>query len=269
MNKYTPTVLTIAGSDPYGGAGIQIDTKTIHALGCYAFSVPTALTAQSSTGVKAVFPISADIFSLQLEAICEDVHIDAVKIGMLANSELVCVVANAIKKYHLKNIVLDTPFISSSGKQLLDDEAIETMVSILFPLVDIVTPNIPETNRLLNIKYSGKEDEVESVSKAFFKLKTNSVLLKGGHSKSEEMIDFLVQPNMKIDIFKVKKILTTHTHGTGCILSSAIAAGMAQKFTLENSVGFAKQFLYQKLQDTSSMHFHYKCENAKRKEPVF
>jgi len=269
--EYTPTVLTIAGSDPYGGAGIQVDAKTIHALDTYAFSVPTALTAQNSTGVKALFPVSAEALRAQLEALCEDVKIDAVKIGMLANAELVSVVAQVIRKYRLKNIVLDTVLVSSSGKALLEKEAIEVMIRELFPRVDLITPNIPEVNTLLNCdSYSGLEAEVEKVSASLFSLGARAVLLKGGHGPDpRETTDYLVCGTGKMTAFSSKRIVTTHTHGTGCVLSSSIASGLAKGSSLEESVGKAKVFLTHKLRESSSLHFHYRDENGTKKEPIF
>ena len=180
--EYTPTVLTIAGSDPYGGAGIQIDCKTIHALGGYAFSVPTALTAQSSQGVSAVESTSPEIFRMQLETLLDDVKVDAVKIGMLANAEIISIVAKVIDKYDLKNIVLDTVLVSSSGKMLLEPSAIDLMVKELFPRVDLITPNLPEINTLLDTSYLGKKDEITDIANAFFERGVNAVLIKGGHS---------------------------------------------------------------------------------------
>ena len=136
----TPTILTIAGSDTYGGAGLQIDIKTIHSLGGYALSVPTALTAQNSTGVKGVFSVPAEVFEKQLHVLLEDIHVDAVKIGMLANRDIIEVLVKIIDKYELKNIVLDTVLVSSSGKDLLEPTAKEMMVKELFPRVDLITP---------------------------------------------------------------------------------------------------------------------------------
>jgi len=268
--KYTPTVLTIAGSDPYGGAGIQADVKTMHTLDAYAFSVPTALTVQNSAGVKAVFPVSAEALRAQLETLCEDVKIDAVKIGMLANAELVSVVAQVIEKYRLKNIVLDTVLVSSSGKVLLEKEAIEVMIRELFPCVDIITPNIPEVNTLLKgDSYSGLEAEVEKVSTSLFSLGVSAVLLKGGHGPDpQETTDYLVCDTGKITSFSSERIATTHTHGTGCVLSSAIASELAKGASLEESVRKAKVFLTQKLRESSSMYFHYRDENGTKKEPI-
>lgn len=270
QDNYTPTVLTIAGSDPYGGAGIQIDCKTIHALGGYAFSVTTALTAQNSTGVKAVQSTESQLFRQQLETLLDDVKVDAVKIGMLANKELIEIVIVMIKRYELKNIVLDTVLISSSGKKLLDEDAIEVMVENLFPLVDIITPNIPEINTFLLSNYVGEEDEVEKIAKAFIKLGANSVLIKGGHSNEQKnAIDYFVSKNLEVYTFTTPRVHTTHTHGTGCLLSSAIATNLALGLDLQDSVKEAKYFLYEKLQHSTTLNLNYADKKHDRREPIF
>lgn len=267
---YTPTVLSIAGSDPYGGAGVQIDAKTIHALGGYAFAVTTALTAQNSTGVKAVQSTDTQLFRQQLETLLDDVKVDAVKIGMLANRELIEIVIEMIKKYKLQNIVLDTVLVSSSGKRLLNEDAIEVMVNKLFPLVDMITPNIPEINTFLGSDYVGEEDEIEEISKALIALGANSVLIKGGHSSNQkEAIDYLVSKSLKIDTFMSPRVNTTHTHGTGCLFSSAVATHMALGYDPIKSVAKAKNFLYEKLKDSTALNLNYKDEVHKRREAIF
>ncbi len=270
QNNFTPTVLTIAGSDPYGGAGIQIDCKTIHALGGYAFSVITALTAQNSRGVNAVQSTSHEMFRQQLETLLDDVKPDAVKIGMLANKELLEIVIEMIKRYELKNIVLDTVLVSSSGKKLLNEDAIEVMVENLFPLVDIITPNIPELNTFLESDYVGEENEVEKISKELIVLGANAVLIKGGHSNDQKnAIDYLVSKDLKVYTFTTPRVSTTHTHGTGCLLSSAIATNLALGFDLPESVEKAKYFLYEKLQHSTILNFNYTDEKQERRESIF
>ncbi len=267
--EYTPTVLTIAGSDPYGGAGIQVDGKTIHALGGYALSIITSVTAQNSTGVKGVEAVSPHMLRLQLETLLEDIKVDAVKIGMLANSSLVEVVVEIIEKYKLKNIVLDTVMISSSGKVLLESDAINIMVKKLFPCVDLITPNIPEVNRLLNINYLGDEDDISVMSSALFGLGANAVLIKGGHSTDKEnATDYLVQKPLNVARYSIEKLETTHTHGTGCVLSSAIATHLALGYSLDKSVELSKVFLYKNLQASSSLRINYIEEKNGRKEPI-
>ncbi len=271
MSKtYTPTVLSIAGSDTYGGAGIQVDAKTIHTLGAYAFTSTTALTAQNSTGVKSVLATPKEMFKAQLESILDDIHVDAVKIGMLANEDIVSVVVDVIDRYKLENIVLDTVLVSSSGKPLLDPSAVETMVKTLFPLVDIITPNIPEVNALLSRNYIGLEDDMPAMASALFDLGANAVLIKGGHSADKEnATDFLVEKPLTVTTYSTARLNTTHTHGTGCVFSSAIAAYLTLGYTLEKSVELSKAFLYKSLKESSSLRFNYIKEESGRKEPIF
>ena len=264
----TPTVLTIAGSDPYGGAGSQIDAKVIHALGGYAFSVATALTAQNSKGVSAVQHTSPEIFRIQLETLLDDVKVDAVKIGMLANAELVEIVAQTIDKYVLKNIVLDTVLVSSSGKELLEPDAIEIMEKELFPRVDLITPNLPEINMLLKSTYVGKEDELKEMAEAFFNKGVKAVLVKGGHSNDKDNATDYLLTKHETYTFPTARVKTTHTHGTGCFLSSAIAAGLAKGKTLDSSVSLAKDFLFKRLNESSNLQFNYKDKKVTRKEAL-
>ena len=268
-NNTTPTVLTIAGSDPYAGAGVQVDSKVIHALGGYAFSVPTALTAQNSTGIKDVLATPTEHFRLQLHTLLDDIEVDAVKIGMLANAEILMVVVEAIKKYKLKNIVLDTVLVSSSGKALLAKDAIEVMIEHLFPLVDIITPNIPEVNSLLGREYLGTADEIESMTKGLRGLGAHAVLIKGGHSTDTEYAtDYLAIKKLPIIPFSTTRLHSTHTHGTGCVLSSALAIHLAKGLTLEKAVEEAKVFLYQKFHTSSALRFRYRRKEGERKEPL-
>ena len=267
--SYTPTVLSIAGSDTYGGAGIQVDAKIIHTLGGYAFTSITSLTAQNSTGVKAVNNTPKEMFKQQLESILDDIHVDAVKIGMLGSADIILEVADAIDKYKLKNIVLDTVLVSSSGKTLLEPSAIETMVKELFPRVDLITPNIPEVNMLLDTNYAGNEEEINAMVSALFGLGANSVLIKGGHGMDKEnAIDYLIEHPLDIKTYSTMRVITAHTHGTGCVLSSAIATHLALGHCLAKSVEFSKAFLYKGLHMSSALKFNYKKEINERKEPI-
>jgi hydroxymethylpyrimidine/phosphomethylpyrimidine kinase len=268
FEMHTPTVLAIAGSDPYGGAGIQIDAKTIHAMGAYALTATTAITAQNSQGVFAVEALSPEMLHLQLNTLLKDIKVDAVKIGMLANAALVEVVVDVLKKYELSTIVLDPVMISSSGKALLESDAVEMMVKELFPLCSLITPNLMETNILLGTNYLGKKEESLAMAEGHFALGANAVLLKGGHSCEEEAVDCLVDPSGMV-CFASPRVETTHTHGTGCILSSAIATQLAHKRSLKASVENAKNFLYEKLQTSDILHLQYISPSAMRKEPIF
>jgi len=263
MSNYTPTVLTIAGSDNYGGAGIEIDTKTIHALGGYAFSATTALTAQNSTGVKSVLATPKEMFEQLLDSILSDIEVDAVKIGMLVNADIIDSVVKAIDRYKLKNIVLDTVLVSSSGKNLLEPKAIDLMVDELFPVVDLITPNRLEVERIV-----GQRGSIEEMAEAFLGLGANSVLIKGGHSSEREATDYLVQKPLEIDFFSSPRVITTHTHGTGCLLSSAIATYLARGESSSNSVKLSKIFLYKAICESSNLSFRYHRDLTNRKESI-
>jgi hydroxymethylpyrimidine/phosphomethylpyrimidine kinase len=269
MSKtHTPTVLIIAGFDPYGGAGIQVDCKVIHALDAHAFSVTTSLTAQNSQGVKFVQNNSCETVKIQLETLLNDLKVDAVKIGMLGNAETVNTVVEIIDKYELKNIVLDPVLVSSSGKVLLEEKAIGIMQKELFPRVDLITPNLPEINRFLNTSFMGKESEIEEIAKLFFQKNVKNILIKGGHSSEVNAVDYLVDKTLNICKFSTPRVETLHTHGTGCILSSAIAAGLAKGLILSSSTKEAKVFLYEKLQLSSTLNFNYIDKTLKRKESI-
>ena len=258
-----PTVLTIAGSDNYGGAGIQIDSKVIHALGGYAFCAITALTAQNSTGVKAVWATPKEIFEQQLESILDDIKVDAVKIGMLANGEIIESIIEAIDRYKLKNIVLDTVLVSSSGKNLLEPTAINLMVKELFPRVDLITPNLLEISTII-----GEKANIEDMAKAFFELGAKNILIKGGHSLEKNAIDYLCCKDLNIKSLSSPRVQTTHTHGTGCLLSSAIATYLAKGESLKNSVKLSKDFLYKNMKDSHFLKLRYKKTLSTRKEPI-
>ena len=268
ISNPTPTVLTIAGFDPYGGAGIQIDSKTIHALGAYALTATTAITAQNSQGVFAVEAVSSKMLHLQLSTLLKDIKVDAVKIGMLANAALIEAIVDIIKIYQLSNIVLDPVMVSSSGKALLEADAVEVMVKDLFPLCTLITPNLMETNTLLGTAYQGKREENIAMAQGLFRLGAKAVLLKGGHSCEEEAVDCLVDAS-EMTCFSSKRIETTHTHGTGCILSSAIATQLAKNRGLKTSVEDAKDFLTKKLQSADILRLHYVSPSATKKEPIF
>jgi len=268
-SNYTPTILTIAGSDPYGGAGIQADIKTIHANGGYAFSVSTALTAQNSQGVQSVNIIDSSIVKKQIEAILDDIEIDALKIGMLGSREIVQVVIDSIKKYKIKNIVLDTVIVSSSGKRLLSNLALDIFISQLIPIVDIITPNLLEINTLTSSKFEGVEQEIDIMSQSLFNIGAKSALIKGGHFKNrDQSIDILIQPYKTNQIFSSPRIDTTHTHGTGCTLSSAIATYLAQGKNLSSSVKLAKDYLTKSLKFSNKLKFRYKYDYLSKTEPL-
>lgn len=233
-------VLTIAGSDCSGGAGIQADIKTITAHKMYAMSVITALTAQNTTGVYGIMEATPDFVAKQIDCIFEDIVPDAIKIGMVSNSELISVIAAKLKKYNAKNIVIDPVMVSTSGSKLLCDDASDTLISKLLPLGNIITPNIPEAEVLCGFKINN-ENDMTRAGKAIGSTLGGSVLVKGGHLVNDA-IDILCCKN---DVFRFasKRIDNPNTHGTGCTLSSAIACYLAAGKTIEESIRSAKEYL--------------------------
>ena len=237
-----PVVLSIAGSDSSGGAGIQADIKTISALGAYAATAITAVTAQNTMGVTAVQGISPDIVKAQLDAVFCDLHVRAVKIGMLYSSEIIEVVADALKKYQPDNVVLDPVMISTSGSKLIANDAIAAMVSHLMPLSTIVTPNRLEAALIAGIKLSGITDVLEAAER-FIGMGCNAVLIKGGDFIFDNSDDYLYTSDDEVQIFKTPRIQSPNTHGTGCTLSSAIATMLAMGEPLNEAVDKAKAYI--------------------------
>ena len=228
------TVLTIAGSDSSGGAGIQADLKTFLANGVYGMSAITALTAQNTCGVRAVLNSTPEFLSDQLDAIFEDIFPDAIKIGMVSSAKLIKIIAERLKFYGAKNIVVDPVMIATSGAKLIDDDAVKTLKAELFPLATILTPNLPELETI------AATDDMERGAKKIFEQYGCAVLAKGGHGHNDAN-DFLFDGAGQW--FYGKRIDTTNTHGTGCTLSSAIAANLAKGYDLKISVGKAKSYL--------------------------
>lgn len=234
------TALTIAGSDCSGGAGIQADLKTMTMNGVYAMSAVTALTAQNTTGVSAIQESTPDFLKQQLDSIFEDIYPDAIKIGMVASSELIRVIADRLRFYHAKNIVVDPVMVATSGSALMKNDAVQTLIEELLPISTLVTPNIPEAQVLSGLTIETKEDMVTAVKQ----IGTNyccSVLLKGGHSINDA--NDLLYVNGDLVWFEGKRINNPNTHGTGCTLSSAIASNLAKGFTLSESVQRAKDYI--------------------------
>lgn len=233
-------VLTIAGSDSCGGAGIQADIKTISSLGAHAMSVITAITAQNSCSVLAIEELSSEIIEKQIEAIFEDIEVDAVKIGMLFNDRIIDSVEKTLKKFSAKNIVLDPVMISKSGCYLLEESAINRLKKFL-PMATIITPNIPEAEALSGIKIETVEDMIESAFK-IQKMGVKNILIKGGHLDSD-CTDILVKEDKTILKFFSPRKNTKNTHGTGCTLSSAIATHLAKGYSLEESISKSKEYI--------------------------
>ena len=234
------TALTIAGSDCSGGAGIQADLKTMTMNGVYGMSAITALTAQNTTGVKSIQESTPEFLKEQLAAVFEDIFPDAVKIGMVSSTELIHVIADALRVYKARNIVVDPVMVATAGSALIQTQAVQTMVEELLPLADLVTPNIPEAEVLSGMTIGNKED-METAAKQLGDRYGCAVLLKGGHSINDA--NDLLYTEEKLYWFQGKRIHNPNTHGTGCTLSSAIAANLAKGFSLEESVQRAKEYI--------------------------
>ncbi|MEE1189446.1 MAG: bifunctional hydroxymethylpyrimidine kinase/phosphomethylpyrimidine kinase [Bacteroidales bacterium] len=245
MKKSYFRVLTIAGSDSGGGAGIQADIKTISAMGCYATSAITAVTVQNTLGVQAVHPIPLDILEGQIDAILSDIGADAIKIGMLHSTKVVNLVAEMIEKYGIRNVVLDPVMVSTSGHKLIEDDAIESIKNRLIPLSRVITPNIPEAEILSGCKISSEQD-FEQIAKKLSFNKSVSVLLKAGHLDNDCLVDYFynVEDNT-ITLLPSKRVKTKNTHGTGCTLSSAFASALARGEDLTAASKSAKKYIEQ------------------------
>ena len=241
--KKIKNVLTIAGSDPSGGAGIQADLKSFSANGVYGMSVITALTAQNTKGVSSIHSLPKDFILDQLNSIFNDIQVDAVKIGMIANSLISETIANFLHIKNAVNIVLDPVMVAKGGAKLLEDDAISSIKSNLMPISTIVTPNLPEASILSETKEASSQDEMTIQGKALLNYGANSIFIKGGHLKGIFSPDLLV---LKKDLlwFNSKKIKTKNTHGTGCTLSSAIAANLSKGFDISKAVKDAKDYVY-------------------------
>lgn len=241
----TPIVLTIAGSDSGGGAGIQADIKAISATGSYACSVITAITAQNTLGVSAIFPIPLEHVEKQLDAVFADLNVVAVKVGMLADCDIIKIVAAKIKQYQPAFLVVDPVMVATSGDLLLQTSAINTLKSELLPLADLITPNLPEGAALINCEVPDTEDSMAAMIAGLRQLGATGVLLKGGHLEQDENSNDLLILSEQVHHFAAKRINTRNTHGTGCTLSSAIASYLAQGHELLEAVRLGKQYISQ------------------------
>jgi hydroxymethylpyrimidine/phosphomethylpyrimidine kinase len=238
-----PIALTIAGSDCSGGAGIQADLKTFTALGVYGASVITALTAQNTRGVTGVEVVSPAFVAQQLDAVLDDLSVGAVKTGMLATAGIIEAVAARLAREPNLPIVVDPVMVATSGDPLLEPAAIDAVRTILVPKATIITPNLPEAARLLDRPVATNEDEARRQLDALARLGARAVLLKGGHGTGSEAVDFLWYDGA-VDRLATPRIATRNTHGTGCTLAAAIAAGLAQGEGLTQAVRCAKAFLH-------------------------
>lgn len=239
-------ILTIAGSDPSGGAGIQADLKTFAAHKTYGMSVITSLTAQNTMGVSEVVDLSPDFIGKQLDAVFTDIYPDAVKIGMISNEYIIKIIAEKLKEYGAKNIVVDPVMVATSGSVLMDSKAITALKEELLPLAHIITPNMEEASVLSGIEVKTKED-MEKAAKIIGQQIDGVVLVKGGHL--EESADDLLYFEGKLDWIEGDRIENPNTHGTGCTLSSAIAANLAEGLDMREAFVKAKEYLTGAIKD--------------------
>jgi hydroxymethylpyrimidine/phosphomethylpyrimidine kinase len=238
----TPVALTIAGSDSGGGAGIQADLKTFAALGVFGASAITALTAQNTRGVAAIHAVPADFVTAQIEAVFGDLEVGAVKIGMVAQAPSIAAIAAALVRFAPRHVVLDPVMVATSGDRLLAAEAVEALRTRLMPLAALVTPNLPEAAALLDEPVATGESALVGQGRRLLAFGARAVLIKGGHGEGAESIDYLIDSATAIAL-PAPRIATRNTHGTGCSLSSAIAAGLAKGDGLEQAVRNAKAFI--------------------------
>jgi hydroxymethylpyrimidine/phosphomethylpyrimidine kinase len=235
-------VLSIAGSDSGGGAGIQADLKTMAALGCYGMTAITALTAQNTTGVRAIHAVPAQMLADQIDAVVEDIGVDAVKIGMLHSAEIVRTVAAAIDRHHLRRVVLDPVMIATSGAVLIDEEAVAVLVRELFPKAAVITPNLDEAALLVRGPIA-TENDMAAAARKLIELGANAALVKGGHLRGDTVTDLLLVRGGEPVWMQAPRIATRNTHGTGCTLSSAIASFLALDCELEDAVHRARAYI--------------------------
>jgi hydroxymethylpyrimidine/phosphomethylpyrimidine kinase len=238
----TAIAVTIAGSDSSGGAGIQADLKTFAALGVYGASVITALTAQNTRGVRAIHDVPADFIRAQIDAVFSDLDIGAVKIGMLSQAATIEVVAQGLAAHHAKNIVLDPVMVATSGDRLLVPEAVEALRKLLIPRALVVTPNLPEAAALTGASVARNEREMEVQARELLTLGARNVLIKGGHGSGDQSLDLLIGQGEVVRL-SARRIATSNLHGTGCTLSSAIAAGLAKGLDLSAAAQDAKEYV--------------------------
>ena len=237
-----PIALTIAGSDSSGGAGIQADLKTFAALGVYGASVITALTAQNTTGVSGIHQVPAEFVTAQIDAVFSDLDIGAVKIGMVAQLSSIDAIVAGLKRWSPKHVVLDPVMVATSGDRLLATEAVEALRTRLIPCASVITPNLPEAAALLDEPVAAGEAAIESQGRRLLAMGCRAVLIKGGHGQGAESTDYLIGPQGMLAL-AAPRIATQNTHGTGCSLSSAIAAGLAKGDGLETAIRNAKAWI--------------------------
>lgn len=258
--KEIKKALSVAGSDSCGGAGLQADIKTISSLGLYAAGCITAVTAQNTLGVRGIEAVSPAMLSAQIEAVLEDLHIDAIKIGMIYTSENVTAIRRSLKKCGYRGpIVLDPVLVATSGDSLSGETLVKAMQTELFPVATLLTPNIPETEAISGMKISSLDDMRTAAAKIIRDFGVHNVLVKGGHGNGHEMTDLLLSADGSERLYSAPKIDTRNTHGTGCTLSSAIAAFLALGLELPEAVQQAKTYVHNAIaaaKDLNTGHGH-------------
>jgi hydroxymethylpyrimidine/phosphomethylpyrimidine kinase len=237
----TPIAVTIAGSDSGGGAGIQADLKTFSALGVYGASVIAALTAQNTKGVTGIHDVPPEFVTAQIDAVFSDLKVGAVKLGMLSNAAVIAAVADGLVRHRQSNVVLDPVMVATSGDRLLKPDAVDNLRRLLMPKALVITPNLPEAAALLDLPIAADEAAMRSQGERLLALGANAVLMKGGHAGGSESVDLLVEAS--VTRLAGPRFDTQNTHGTGCTLSSAIAAGFAKGMTLGDAVHAAKSYI--------------------------
>ena len=238
------TAMTIAGSDSCGGAGVQADIKTMSALGVYAASAITAITVQNTLGVYAIQDINPAIVKGQIEAVMDDIHPDAIKVGMVNDRTTIQAIAETLKRYQGKyqHLIIDPVMVSTSGCRLMQEDALSIFIQELLPLATLLTPNIPEAEILAGMKIQNKED-IQNAALAISKLGCKYVLIKGGHFQGAEKIDYLFEDGKPITSYRGISVNTRNTHGTGCTLSSAITSYLAREMDMNTAIAMAKTYL--------------------------
>lgn len=247
----TPTILTVAGSDPSGGAGIQADLKTFSALGAYGGAVLTALTAQNTRGVTGVLPVPAAFVTEQLDALFADLDVAAVKTGMLGSPDVVEAVADAARRHGIRHLVVDPVMVATSGDRLVDHATVEAIRDRLLPLAGVVTPNLPEAAALLGLPAVAPEEAADAAAELH--AKGPAALVKGGHAAGPDAVDVLADDDGLLEL-RERRVATANTHGTGCTLSSAIAVGLGHGRPLRDAVRAAKTYLTEALRAADQLH---------------
>jgi len=249
----TPIALTIAGSDSGGGAGIQADLKAFSALGVFGCSAIASLTAQNTQGVQGVLPIPPAFVQQQIQSVLSDIRVGAIKTGMLATADIIAAVADSLRAYPQIPLVLDPVMVATSGDRLLAEDAIQILIEQLMPLATLVTPNLHEAAVLLNTRVATNLEQMQQQGEQILALGARAVLMKGGHTDGDKATDILMTPS-GVEFFSAPRLITNNTHGTGCTLASAIAAGLAKQLVLSDAVKAAKDYLQHALVNAEKLH---------------